>query len=110
MIFNIQENTSNIKYVPQQAEHLLSSLQDLITSDMSKKEITVDIEREQSFPEIVTTHLELLKQVLTNVASSLTKRASNTSLVLNVSGYQTSVGIEAILDLTCEVPSLSEED
>ena len=65
---------------------------------------------EPNFPQIVTTHLDLLKRVFLNIASSLTFGARNTSLTLTASGYETSAGIEAILDLTCEAVGLSSDE
>ena len=65
---------------------------------------------EDSFPQSVNTHLELLKQVFINIVSSLTSNAKNTSVVLTASGYQTDAGVEAVLDLVCEVHGLSIEE
>lgn len=65
---------------------------------------------EHTFPQSVNTHLDLLKQVFINIVSSLTSSARNTSLVLTASGYPTSAGVEAVLDLVCEVHGLSPED
>ena len=65
---------------------------------------------ESSFPQSVNTHLDLLKQVFLNITSSLTNGACDTSLVLTASGYETSAGVEAVLDLTCEVHGLSAEE
>ena len=109
-IFNIHEGTSSVEYQPYPAESLLSTLSNLVGSEMSKKEIMMETLMESSFPESVNTHLELLKQVFINVVSSLTSGASGTSLILTASGYQTSSGVEAVLDLTCEAHGLSPEE
>lgn len=77
---------------------------------MSKKEIMMETRMESSFPESVNTHLDLLKQVFINVVSSLTHGASGTQLILTASGYETSAGVEAVLDLTIEVHGLSAEE
>ena len=77
---------------------------------MSKKDIIMETLMEPSFPQSVNTHIELLKQVFINIVSSLTSSASSTSLTLTAWGYQTSDGVEAVLDLTCEVHGLSNEE
>ena len=82
----------------------------MVGTEMSKKDIMMEARMESSFPQTVSTHLELLKQVFINIASSLTTGAQNTSLILSASGYQTNTGIEAILDLTCEMTGLSDQE
>ena len=71
-IFNIHEGSANIKYSPNQTEDLVNTITDIISPDLGKKWIRVETEVERSFPSVVSTHLDLLKQVTANIVTSLT--------------------------------------
>ena len=82
----------------------------MVGSELAHRQILMETRMESSFPNMVSTNLTILKQVFLNVVSALTHGAGSTNLVLAASGYHTEVGVEAILDITCELIGLTAEE
>ena len=109
-VFNICEGTSDVAYELHPSEQLFQSMSSAVQEELTRKNVILDVQMETTFPKSVNTHAELLKQVFSNLVSTLTLKAADTNVTLNVTGYQNEAGVEAILDLTCEETDLKQSD
>ena len=110
-VFNINEGTTQlIHYKPYRSQTMLSKLQDLIEPELQQRDITVDLQIEETLPQQINTHFELLKTVVINTVSCVTQGAKDTILELKVAGFETEAGFEAIFEIACQQVALSDAE